>query len=101
MNTVDILLGAKEALLTRGWYQGGMRGKNGEVCLLGATKVAAKSVSYDSGARAALLGTLGISVAPAAPGGIGTWNDVPGRTFNEVIDLIDSTLVRLKEAPEV
>lgn len=99
MNTVDILLGAKEALLRDGWQQGSIYSMEGRrTCLIGACRRAYSGNVMNGEVDAPVASAL-LSATDATA--VTLWNDEPGRTFNEVIDLIDSTLVRLKETPEV
>lgn len=76
-------------LITRGWNRGELRGDDGSVCLVGAvyeatgddTRVLLRqylSAVYDAiGCRRG----SDVLLAPV----IAAWNDIPGRTFDQVL----------------
>lgn len=95
VTTLDILLRTKE-LITCGWTQGAFwRDRHGKVCLdhkhancfclSGARRAAAKelnAIGTDASVRASELLKI------AAGGAVIEFNDAPGRTHKEVLDVI-------------
>lgn len=76
----DVLTGAAELILRDGWCQFMARMPSGERCVGAALyDVTGDSEPYRE-ARRWLSSTLHI-----APGGVGGWNDEPGRTEGEVV----------------
>ena len=84
---VAVLREARE-LLAKGWTQGVAVRQNEDgrkFCLTGAIGVCGGS--YDQKQRARTM--LGLLVAPLL---IEAWNDVPGRTQEEVLALVDTAI---------
>jgi hypothetical protein len=82
--TRQALLRAK-GTLANGWCQGDYRDGQGRYCVLGA-------LDYEVPSKA---GKKAIDALNEALGGhisLGTWNDMPGRTVEDVIGFIDRVL---------
>jgi len=89
MTTADILERAQQALLTRGWTQGTYGFDDGApVCIAGAVMHVCGGFSLAALRVIAVLGeTAGVRHVP-------TWNDTPGRTPEQVLDLFDRAIAR-------
>ena len=97
MTAHEILIAAKQELLTRGWHQGGLLDPvTGAVCALGAMSCAVGALSL-AGLRAlegfdratfCLQNALGVEPV----WGIGAWNDEPARTPEEVLQAFDRAI---------
>lgn len=100
MTTIEVLRKAREVLVTRGWHQGGYASDRTQldtcsVCAVGAIYVAVCGKPF---------GTLGRGLVHAAAGlladAVGyrgslfgeAWNDVHGRTFEEVLAAFDAAI---------
>ncbi len=78
-NISKYFIKAHNKILTNGWYQGHYQSDTGQVCLLGAFD----DTTIDDWSRIMeVLWIFGIE-NPAI------WNDEPGRTQKEVLDLLD------------
>ena len=90
METVDVIRGAKDALLTHGWIKGDAGSTRKGFCLAGAigysgqgdTRITPKA--YHLVAEAAELNS---------PGHIAPWNDHPMRSFEDVIGVLDKAML--------
>src|SRR6267142_6886963 len=70
-------LKAIEVLEQRGWCKGSLMNASGQVCVVGAIQLTACSLKEKDDALQLLHKTLGL---------VGTWNDAPERTKDEVTD---------------
>ena len=92
---LEVLEHMKENLFERGWCQGQLELETGEVCLSGAL---ATLTNYEEYYALFALSTALDSIHKAIGGAsIPGWNDEPGRTFNEVIEVIDKAAIIIKE----
>lgn len=91
METADILEKAAEVLDARGWCQGHYQDDQGQLCAVGAIRVAtwgtarwdhSNAVEYLASRMAQEAMSAHLGVEDIAVG----WNDRPGRTKDEVID---------------
>lgn len=112
MTTVELLKAARERV-AKGWCQGWFaKDAAGEEtleelgdacawCVRGAIYASAKHGEPESvSAEMALHDTLKDSgAALSVVGPLEEWNDAPGRTQAEVLDLFDRTIARLTEKP--
>jgi len=87
--TVAWLNRLREALIERGWTQGALENGTGEVCLMGGVNRAGCSNMMSIALTQLLQEITGSSVV--------AWNDATGRTFAEVLDLVDTAILRVKE----
>lgn len=98
MKQSEVIRETKCQLFERGWQQDAMHNKaNGHVCLVGALHCAIfgqPQVNWDDveidallDLRTGVLVTLGMAMEDDAIAG---WNDAKGRTFTEVIDVLDA-----------
>lgn len=102
MNIVGVLQEAKDILITDGWMQYEMGDAGGPKCITGAIVHTGavihtgESISDDERSYAfdylvaALMIRDGVHNIP-------NWNDVRGRTFNEVMNLFDEAILLAKE----
>lgn len=100
MTSVEVLQGMRDTLMERGWCQGTLQTWDNRVCLIGSLVHASEFNSQGYIAiRDIILSGIGILDSLAKPrwGDIIDWNDTPGRTFNEVIDAIDTSILAEKE----
>ena len=89
MKTSEVIRGARNVLFERGWTKHYLHNSAGNVCLRGALMQAtAGRISWSvwddiSPAESIISGKLinGVNVA--------AWNNAPGRTFDEVIEVLD------------
>lgn len=82
----------KKELLERGWCQGQFGNQEGQVCLMGSL-TRNKSIPFeeiDSNAVVAAFHAV-------LNGGVVAFNDTQGRTFNEIMDLLDQAIYNEKE----
>lgn len=101
MNNVEILTRMKEILMDRGWCRGSFKNEDGTVCLMGAiTRTELLREMYTSRPYS----TINLLEEPLdalreqmGEDSVLRWNDKAGRTFNEVIDLLDITILAEKE----
>lgn len=96
MKPSEVIREARNILFERGWHQGDLEGVDGSVCAAGALYCAAIGQPIPSAGNMALIHNsnepfqyLIQALAPLVEGGVGSWNDVNGRTFDEVIDAFD------------
>lgn len=96
----EVLIRAKDELLTRGWCQGTYRNDAAAVCALGAIIAAscdAPSVDFGTGfvirAEAALHRAIGLSPLR----GVMQWNDEPTRTPEQVLDAFDAAIAIVQQ----
>ena len=95
MKPSEICLKAKDVLRERGWTQGRMRNDDGAFCVWGALVVAdAGRVTLDYSMSAAWARSA-LAAAVGDPS-VGLWNDVPGRTLDEVLAALDQAAERLR-----
>lgn len=99
MTDRELLIKIRERLVTKGWRQGGIGSHLGPNCLLGA-------IIYEDEANGNLLRmnslrmTIPISIATNIPPeetgwlnrAITVWNDAEGRTFDEVLQVLDQAI---------
>lgn len=88
----DVLTAAKSYLMRHGWVRVNYGDDGGPWCLVGAIQSACRSVNAPDGdlfyaARTAVYDVTGSSMP------VFVWNDVPGRTFDEVIAALDRAIV--------
>lgn len=104
-----IIADARDILLTRGWTQGVAEGPNGAVCLQQALLVACTKAMGEAEVRAsmvyspyhgAFIPSALATVTQIFNQLIGTaipfWNDHPGTTFRDVLDLLGKAEARAK-----
>jgi hypothetical protein len=110
MRASELLAGTKDHLLTHGWTKHNFYDVDGRACLIGALVdsandgvnldralilvTAANATAYG---RASQYLTDVIQIKTGSDISISQWNDDPQRSFNEVIDLIDDTIIYAKE----
>lgn len=87
----------KQVLQEHGWCQGGYRDSHGRVCLLGAIFYMAVIEQIDEAEHDALVDAIRAKLRdrmefmlPGMIVPISLWNDKPGRTVEEVYELLDS-----------
>lgn len=94
----NLLVSAKNLILTDGWIQGDYGDSESGFCILGAVSAAYDEAALDDdGAVAreackrlqATLSDLGFVTSVAA------WNDRDGRTEQQVLDLLDTAAQRV------
>ena len=94
--TATDLRAVRAHLVEHGWTQGRAHDEAGRCCLVGAaTRAMGDVVSYRYGAvRSALFMALrGVDFDLSA------WNDAPGRTFAEVLALLDAAIANEEGRP--
>lgn len=96
-NMIQRLRATKERLFEKGWKTGSLGGINGPNCLMGAVIGARNDTDlqlpYATATETAeTLVALEQSLGTKVP----VFNDAPGRTFDEVIDAIDSCIKSLE-----
>lgn len=79
----DYILKAEELIERVGWVQGALRDSTGRVCLVGALYAACSFAANDP-YRAAYNRLMKFS----GSGNLAAWNDAPGRTKAEVLELL-------------
>jgi hypothetical protein len=86
-------------LLANGWTQNSLFDGNGGSCLRGAMfAITWKNLETGTEADYAHVDRLIRSkVASRGYGTISSWNDAPGRTLNDVLDLLHQCKIGLKE----
>lgn len=94
MKTSQILKEMKKQLLVRGWTQKDFENSMGQVCIMGSltrTEVITK-VNQEAANRGmkALRDTI---YGEGQEGGVTRWNDVPGRTVEEVYLVLDQAIL--------
>lgn len=82
-----ILNRAADVIVERGWTTGEIQDRRGAVCLVGALNLAITGNSLDPvfGNRKWSLAEAYLREVTDAPGHAWEWNDVPGRTKEQVI----------------
>lgn len=94
--TADALAKVRDVIMERGWIQGEMRTPDG-VCLLGGIDAAAFGDRQHRAVQAVLERYLGSLIGLPHGINIPKWNDSDGRTFNEVITVLDGCIAWVKE----
>jgi hypothetical protein len=111
MKPSEVLTRMRDVLETRGWTQKRFMDRQGRRCLLGAVGAVRGTwqpefCAATSTALTALEhkiaemhpGSTGIRALNSLPGdSISIFNDAPGRTLQEIFDLIDKTRIALEE----
>jgi hypothetical protein len=110
MKPSEVLAQMRDVLETRGWTQKCYTDGLGRRCLLGAAAPQGIWTPELCAATSAALTALEDKIVEMYPGGAGIrsfysspgdripiFNDAPGRTKQEVFDLIDKTLIGLEE----
>lgn len=111
MKPSEVLAQMRDVLETRGWTQKCFIDGQGRRCLLGAVGAVQgiwppESCAASSAALTALEhkiaemypGSVAIRALNSLPGdSISVFNDAPGRTLQEIFDLIDKTRIGLEE----
>jgi hypothetical protein len=107
MKSSEIVRETKNVLFSRGWHQGGYEGPDGSVCLRGAVRVAVlgdlRSVTDEeiAGGSYHSIDRAEDCIRRLLPDwNLAGWNDTPGRTFGEVIDVLDLAEKRAMIAEE-
>lgn len=90
--TIEHLRAAKEYLFERGWTQRTQEAADGSVCLIGACAKVAGVIGEMTYRLPAVL-----ALSDALDECCWSWNDRRGRTFDEVVDLIDATIKDLEQ----
>lgn len=90
----DVLLAAADVLYRDGWTQGKAHGRDGSHCVAGAIQIAAglglNAIALTDGYMAAFR-----AFSDVVPGmWVAEWNDVPGRTADEVIHALKDAAER-------
>lgn len=100
----DALIRAKEYLVQHGWSSHGARGPGGEVCMAVAVSFTTRRAGYSGlppnplGFQRVLPYLLGACNLPVPADlsclgvRLGTWNDAPGRTLDEVLAAYDRAI---------
>lgn len=104
---------AKEILMEDGWTQGVYESATGRRCLVGAVFTAAGWKGHVEIGAAACTPAWGEWMCPVQDAILATesgqefdkrfgisavgWNDTFGRTADEVIDVLDATIIKVKE----
>ena len=89
MTAHEILIAAKQELLTRGWCQGEyVNCATGEVCVLGAFQSAASAGPERIMAQTLFSQAIGVDAYDFIPG----WNDDPARTPVDVLQAFDRAI---------
>lgn len=98
--TATDLRAIREHLVTHGWTQGEMRSPDGRCCVLGAFDALLPFVARADGLvqrRQAVRRALWRVIPPAME--ISDWNDAPGRTFADVLALLDQAIAAEEARP--
>lgn len=85
--TIQLLRDTKERLFEKGWMKNDFGFLDGPNCLAGAV-LAVASDDNSNQVFTALEKEIGNVISG--------WNDAPERTFNDVVDVIDSCIKRLE-----
>ncbi len=80
----NLLLDAAEIIRLGGWCQGEFIAFTGAVCMAGAISEAAREGMYDGDVYETAYNRISRSVRSPID-----WNDTPGRTKDEVVDLLE------------
>lgn len=89
MKASEIIREARNVLFERGWHKGDTLGPDGSVCTYGALIAATGEEVQSESVRAVFAdedATGFVERVIGAP--IGQWNDLPERTFAEVVDAL-------------
>jgi hypothetical protein len=108
MKPSEVLVEMRDVLAARGWTQNCYMDEPGRRCLLGAAAAvwspercpalsAALTALEDKIAEMYPCGAALRSVNSHAGSSLPVFNDAPGRTLQEILDLIDKTLIGLEE----
>lgn len=81
-NAHKVLVDGRNVLLRTGWTQYAILDPSGRVCLSGAMYIA--SPLHCSKAMTVLASMVGSPIA--------NWNDAPGRTLNQVLQVLDQAI---------
>ena len=104
MKTYEILEAAKAVLLTKGWHQGSFFGKDGSACASGAIRLVYEELYHPDSYAKDWVCSDAYTYLNKAVGDwrISNWNDMKGRTFEEVLAAFDKAiaLAKEKEQPE-
>lgn len=108
MKPSEVLREARNVLFERGWHQGDFTPldaddepvADGPVCAYGAIGVVLGDVCCEGIDTTAVDPFLFAALGVGRDAEIPEWNDEPGRTFGEVIDVFDKA-EKLAEAAEV
>ena len=87
MEPVEIIREARNLLFERGWCQRALQNRDGEVCALGAVAIATHGDTTSSVTREELAAVWMLSDVCGEV--ITVFNNAPGRTFGEVVDVFD------------
>jgi hypothetical protein len=87
--TAAHLLRAKHYIVEHGWCSCGLRGPHGEVCMVAALIGTQKKML---GRSLDLIESILAARQQPHSVGIGSWNDTPGRTLDEVFDVFDRAI---------
>jgi hypothetical protein len=92
MKPSEIIREGRNQLFERGWHQGDLIGPGGSVCGEGAVRCASEASTAVT--RALVFLGVAVNYSPYF-----RWNDMPGRTFDEVVEAFDKA-EKLAEAAE-
>jgi hypothetical protein len=100
MSVKQNLRAAKQLIIDKGWAQGVYQNEEGCFCMVGAVRVAMGITAYDAQEgpmeppeiRAIVRGLRGMGKPIDWSGDIIDWNDAPGRTEREVLELFDEAI---------
>lgn len=96
MSVVEDLRNAKQELLRRGWGKGFLEREDGSLCALGAIQcVTGVSHARRFMAEKQLEAHLGAECFDTAYKPVAAFNDEPGTTFRDVLNLFDKALADL------
>lgn len=99
MTLVEILQQMRNNLMEHGWCQGQIRDESGRVCLVGSLSSDHDLWWYISPEmHVAVFDSLYAVIGGRCDEGpaLGTWNDEEGRTFNEVLEVLDAAMLIAK-----
>ncbi|MFE7797029.1 hypothetical protein [Nocardia sp. NPDC057440] len=91
--SIEVLKSAKALLVLDGWTQGSYLNDEGRMCANGALYWV--EGHYYSGSGKHLIETVR-EITNDQYIGVESWNDQPGRTVEEVLDMYDKTIARLE-----
>ena len=96
--TLEILQAAKTYIIERGWCQGSALNRAGNVCIVGAVNMSLDwqdDTDLYCNVLWHLEETLGLPEHLSRE--LANWNDVKGRTVDEVLNLFDTTIARVRQ----